>query len=292
MKRIVIIGNSAAGVAAAEAVRESDKESPITIVSDEPFMAYERHKILDLLEGKIKERDLFYRDQDFYKNNGINLLLGREVVELNLNKKKAIFKDREFVEFDELLIASGAKVCLPKLPGIQKEGVVALNGLSELKYIIDNLPIAHTVIIVDTGQVAKELARIIAAKKIDVKYLGALPGPIEGVEVILDNPILEVLGDSDARAVRLSTQKVIGASLIIFPRTDHANIDLAKDTEIRINTGILVDEAMRTNVPFVLAAGDVCEYQDENKQKVCGWASAQAEGKIAGMTLRGAQCLT
>ena len=285
MKRIVIIGNSAAGIAASEAIRESDKESSVTIVSDEPFVAYERHKILSLLEGKIKERDLFYRDQDFYKNNGLGLILGREVVELNLNKKKAIFKDREFVEFDELLIASGARVSLPKLPGIQKDGVVALNGLSELKYIVDKLPIAHTVIIIGPGQVAEELARIIAAKKIDVKYLGALSESIEGVDVIFDNPILEILGDSEARAVRLSTQKVIGASLVIFPRTGHANIDLVKDTEIKVNTGIVVDACMRTNVPFVLAAGDVCEYQDENRHKVCGWESAQAEGKIAGRML-------
>lgn len=292
MKRIVIIGNSAAGIAASEAIRESDKESSITIVSDEPFVAYERHKILGLLEGKIKERDLFYRDQDFYKNNALDLLLGREVVELNLNKKKVIFKDREFVGFDELLIASGARVSLPKLPGIQKDGVVALNGLSELKYIVDNLPIAHTVIIIGPGQVAEELARIIAAKKIDVKYLGALSGPIEGVDEICDNPVLEILGDSEARAVRLSTQKVVGASLVIFPRTGHANIGPVKDTQIKVNKGIVVDEAMRTNVPFVLAAGDVCEYQDENRHKVCGWESSQSEGKIAGRTLRGVQCLT
>ncbi len=292
MKRIVIIGNSAAGIAASEAIRESDKESSITIISDEPFMAYERHKILGLLEGKIKERNLFYRDQDFYKNNGLGLILGREVVELNLNKKKAVFKDKGFVEFDELLIASGARVSLPKFPGIHKKGVVALNGLSELKYIVDNLPIAHTVIIVGPGQVAEEVARIIAAKKIDVKYLGALSVSIEGVDVIFDNPILEILGDSDARAVRLSTQKVIGASLVIFPGTGQANIDLVKDTQIKVNNGIVVDEAMRTNVPFVLAAGDVCEYQDENRHKVRGWESARSEGQIAGRTLRSAQCQT
>ncbi|OIO35291.1 MAG: hypothetical protein AUJ74_06740 [Candidatus Omnitrophica bacterium CG1_02_44_16] len=285
MKKIVIIGNSAAGIAASEVIREMDKESSVTIISDEPFMAYERHKILGFLAGKIKESDLFFRDQDFYKNNSLDLIAGREVVELNLNKKKVIFKDREFVGFDELLIASGAKVCLPKLPGVQKEGVVALNGLSELKYIVDNLPIAHTVIIVGPGQIAEELARVIAAKKIDVKYLGVVLAPIEGVDVIFDNPIIEILGDSDARAVRLSTQKVIGASLIIFPRTGNANIDLVKDTEIKVNKGIVVDDAMRTNVPFVLAAGDVCEYQDESKQKVRGWESAQNDGKIAGRTL-------
>ncbi len=117
MKRIVIIGNSAAGVAAAEALRQRDKEIRISIVSKEPFLAYERPKILDFLEGKLKERQLYYCPQDFYKNNDIDLVLEREVVELNLNKKKAIFKDRDFIEFDELVIATGAKVALPALEG-------------------------------------------------------------------------------------------------------------------------------------------------------------------------------
>ena len=68
MKRIVIIGNSAAGVSAAESIRDQDKEAQITIVSDEPFAAYERYRILDFLEGKIREHDLHWRNQDFYKN--------------------------------------------------------------------------------------------------------------------------------------------------------------------------------------------------------------------------------
>ncbi len=282
MKRIVIIGNSAAGVAAAETIREHDKDSKVSIISNEPFLAYRRHKILDLLEAKVRERDLFYKSLDFYKNNALDLVLEKEVVELNLNKKKAVFKDREFVEFDELIIASGAKVALPKLPGIQKEGVVALNGLADVKYILDNLPIAHTVIIVGPGIVAEELARIIALKKIDVKFLGSLGTPHEGVDVIFDNPILEILGDSEVRAVRLSSSKVVGATLVIFPRVGHPFIDFVKETEIKTNRGILVDQAMRTNVPFVWAVGDVCEYQDENIARVVGWDGAQGEGQKAG----------
>ena len=253
------------------------------IVSDESYVAYERHKILSFLEGKIKERDLYWRNQDFYKNNSIELLLDREVVELNLNKKKAVFKDRDFVEFDLLLIAAGAKVALPKLPGIQKEGVVALNGLKDVKYILDNLPIAHTVIVAGSGHVAEELARIIAAKKIEVKFLGPMGPAHEGVDMIPDNPISEILGDSEAKAVRLVSQKVIGASLVIFPRTEQPNISFIKGTDIEAVQRIVVDGSMRTNIPFVLAAGDACEFRD--KPKVCGWENAVNEGRLAGRTI-------
>ena len=283
MKRIVIIGNSAAGVAAAEALRQRDKESRISIVSKESFLAYERPKILDFLEGKLKERQLCYCPQDFYKNNDIDLVLEREVVELNLNKKKAIFKDRDFIEFDELVIATGAKVALPAVKGIQKEGVVAFNGLKDAKFIFDNVPIAHTVVIVGEGGIAEQMARIIAAKKIEVKFFGTLSQPIEGVDVITDQTIVEILGDSDAKAVRLSNQKVLGASLVIFTGPTQPQCDFLKETQIKTNRGILVDGSLRTNCPYVFAVGDVCESSNGEKQR--GWGLAQAEGRRLGELL-------
>ena len=283
MKRIVIIGNSAAGVAAAEALRQRDKESRISIVSKESFLAYERPKILDFLEGKLKERQLCYCPQDFYKNNDIDLVLEREVVELNLNKKKVIFKDRDFIEFDELVIATGAKVALPAVKGIQKEGVVAFNGLKDAKFIFDNVPIAHTVVIVGEGGIAEQMARIIAAKKIEVKFFGTLSQPIEGVDVITDQTIVEILGDSDAKAVRLSNQKVLGASLVIFTGPTQPQCDFLKETQIKINRGILVDGSLRTNCPFVFAVGDASESCNGEKQR--GWTVAQAEGRRLGELL-------
>lgn len=280
MKKIVIIGNSAAGISAAESIRERDKEARITIVSDEPFVAYERPRALDFLEGKIREHDLYWRRQDFYKNNNVELILEREVCALNLNKKKAVFKDREFIEFDELVIASGSKAKLPHLKGVQKEGVVAFNGLKEAKFLIEHLPIAHTVLVVGSGTTALNIARIIAAKKIDVKLFGVIQEPIEGVEAIFENPISEILGDSETKAVRLMSNKVIGASLVIFSEPKVPSIDFVRGTEIKINHGVLVDHQMRTSLPFVFAVGDCAEFGDE--QKSYGWESALKDGSLLG----------
>ena len=280
MKKIVIIGNSAAGIAAAEAIRDKNKESSLTIVTSEPFLAYERSKLLDFLEGKTKEQDLYFRNQDFYKNNAIELILGKEVVALNISKKKVIFKEKDFVDFDALIIAAGCRVPRPAIKGTQKEGVVTFNSLSDAKFLVENLPIAHTVVMVGSDRVAVALARLIAAKKIEVKFFGSLSEPIPGVDVISDNPITEILGDSDAKAVRLSNNKVIGASIIIFTSPRKPCINFLEGAEIKKNKGILVDAQMCTNIPFVYAAGDVCEFTD--KEKICNWQNAQLEGQIVG----------
>jgi len=280
MKKIVIVGNSAAGIAAVEAIRERDKTSALTIVSNEPYMPYRRDQLLDFVEGKIKEKDLYFRSADFYKNNSVELMPEKEVVELNLNKKKVIFKERDFIEFDEIVIAAGCSVKLPLMKGVQKEGVVAFHGLRDAKFLMENLPLAHTVVIVGSDVVSFRLARIIAAKKIEVKFFGILSDPIEGVDVVADNPITEILGDSDAKAVRLSNGKVIGASLIIFSSPCEPNIGFLKDSDVKTNRGIIVDERLCTNIPFVHAAGDVCEFSGTTRN--ADWQSAVCEGQMVG----------
>ncbi len=281
MRHIVIIGNSAAGIAAAEALRERDKEARVTIVSDESYAsAYERFRLLGFLEGKVKERDLHYRSGDFYKNNRIDLLTSREVVELNLNKKKAVFKDREFIEFDELVIATGRKVALPAVKGTQKEGVVAVNGLKDIKFILENLPIAHTVILIGSDPVCLEIVRMLWARKVDLRVFGDIPEPPAGVEVIRDHVITEIIGESEARAVRLSNQKVIGASLVIVTAPRVPQVKFLEGTEVQVEDGILVDAQGRTNVPSVFAAGDVCRIPGQ--EKMSGWESAREEGRAVG----------
>ena len=282
-KKIVIIGNSAAAVGAAESIRERDKSAGISMVCEESFPAYERPKMLGVLDGRLKELQLIWRSPDFYKNLGIALFLETKVEGVSTHRKRLSLKGRDPLEFDELIIASGRKEILPPLKGIQKEGVVAVNSLADVKFVQENLPIAHTVLIVGAGPVALELARIIAAKKTEVKFFGTLAEPVEGVQEVRDNPIIEILGEADVRAVRLANHKVVGATLVIFSGASGPNTDFLKDTDIHLDDGIVVDEAMRTHVPFVYAAGDVCRRGQEGGAR--GWEAAYASGRKCGENL-------
>jgi len=282
-KKIVIIGNSAAAIGAAESIRERSRESRITMISDEDFVSYERPKILGILDGRLKERQLVWRNQDFYKNNGIELLLETKVEGVSTHRKRLTLKNRDSLEFDELVVASGRREALPSIKGIQKEGVVAVNSLADAKKIQENLPIAHTVLVIGQGAVALELARIIAAKKIEVKFFGQFDEPPEGVEVIRDNPVIEILGEADVRAVRLANHKVVGATLVIFSGSPRPYADFFKDTDVRMEGGLVVDGTMRTNIPFIWAAGDVCAPGQEGASY--GWEAAYASGRKCGECL-------
>lgn len=285
MKHIVVIGNSAAAIGAVEVVREKDKASRITLISEESFAAYERPRILEILDNKLKERQVVWRGLDFYKNNNIDLLLEAKVTAVSTHRKRVHLKDKDPLEYDELVIACGRKEILPTLKGIQKEGVVGLNNLTDVKFIQENLPLSHTVLVIGQGPVAEAMAKIIAAKKIEVKFFGSLTEPAEGIEVIVDNPVTEILGEADVRAVRLASQKVLGATLIIFSGKPGPCVDFLDGTDVICDNGILVDETLHTNVAGIWAAGDAARVK--SLEKVYGWQAAYAEGRLLGQYLGG-----
>ena len=203
---------------------------------------------------------------------------------VSLHRKKVALKQGEPLVFDQLVVASGRKEAVPSLKGALKEGVVFLNALSDVKFILENLPIAHTVAVIGEGDAAEAVARIIAGKKIDVKFFGPFAGPPDGLDVIAENPVIEILGEADVRAVRLANHKVIGANLVIFSGHPQPNASFLDETDIRRQDGgLIVDEAMRTNVDFVWAAGDVCA--PGGSQGTGGWEASYQAGRRAGESL-------
>ena len=95
----VIIGNSAAGIAACEAIREQDNKGRITIISDEINLNYSRPLISYLLGKKISRKDLLYRSKDFYQENQAGLILNRKVITLDLKQKKVILRAKNLRSF-------------------------------------------------------------------------------------------------------------------------------------------------------------------------------------------------
>lgn len=243
MNRIVIIGASVAGHSTAVALREKDKSVPITLISDEPYRLYDRRRLADFLAGTVKEEELFLCSENFYAENNINFLKEKKVVALNLKKRTISFKEKESVEYDFLVIASGRKVALPDIAGARKEGVVTLQTLKDFKDFSARL-IVDSVCVAGADEAALNIARVISDKY--------------KVEVINGEPS-EIIGEGQVQAVRLKEGKVIGVSVVVFATGFKSNIDFLKDTPVNIeNDFIVVDERMRTNIENIFACGAVC----------------------------------
>jgi NAD(P)H-nitrite reductase large subunit len=309
MKQFVIIGNSAAGIAAVEAIRQKDKASKIMVVSDEDYPSYCRCVISYYLAGEVKEDKILYRPESFYKENNIELLLNKKVIRVDPKKNRIICEDKSQFSYDALLIATGGSPKFPEnIQGIKKRGVFGFRTIKDAKEIEGLLPVTKTVCILGGGLIGLKAGYALKKRNVEVKVIikskQVLSQMLDfegaslvqerlqanGIEIILGQDVTEVIGNGDIKAVKLDSGKVFASSLIVVGKGVQANIGLVKDTEIKINEGIIANNLLQTNIPNIYTAGDVCEGFDLTLGKLsinALWPIAVEQGKIAGANMSG-----
>lgn len=308
MKNIVIIGNSAAGIAAVESIRSLDKGAKISLISDEDYPAYQRYDLSNYLSGQILEAQLIYRLEEFYKENNIDLILGKKVIRVEPQKNRLILEDNKKIGYDSLLIATGASPKFPDTPGIHKRGIFGFWTIKDAKDILGLLPVTKTVCVLGGGLIGLEVAACFKKRGMEVKLMvkseqllsqvadktaaDIIQRHLEsnGLEILLGLEVVEFLGNGDLKAIKIDSGKVIGCELVIIGKGISPNIGIVKNTEIKVNAGIIVDKFLRTSVENIFACGDCAETYDlcwERHRLNSSWANAVEQGTLAGRNLVG-----
>lgn len=308
MKNIIIIGNSASGIAAVESIRKVDKDAKVLVISHEDYPAYQRCNLSHYLSGEIAQTQLLYRQEEFYKEHNIDLILGKKVIKVEPRKNRIILDDTQKLEYDQLLIATGASAKFPDTPGIHKRGIFGFWGIKDAKEILGLLPVTKTICVLGGGLIGLEVAsgfkKIGMEVKLIVKSEQLLSQVVDktaadilqrhlesnGLEILLGLEVVEFLGNGDLKAIKLNSGKVIGCELVIVAKGISPNIGIVKDTEIKVNAGIIVDKFFRTSVENIFASGDCAEAFDfiwERHRLNSSWANAVEQGSLAGKNLVG-----
>ncbi len=310
MTHYVIVGNSVASIAAVEAIRNQDKDGVITIISDEPHLAYSRPLISYLLAGKVSEEAMFYRDRNFYKENKVEVLLGKKAITLNPKKKLVTLADKRKISFDKLLIATGGTPILPDVRDKDLEGVFTFTKWDDVERIreyIDKNKVKE-VVVVGGGLIGLktveglmelkirvsivELADRILSATFDKKASNLIESRLKkiGCRVITENTVTKIRGRKKVAGVILKNGVKLDCGMVIFAIGVVPSVEITKGTGIKINKGILVDGHMQTNIPDIYAAGDVVEGPDliaGGTRPIAIWPNAYKQGSIAGSNMAG-----
>jgi nitrite reductase (NADH) large subunit len=307
MKKIVIIGNSVAGLSAAEEIRKSDPESEIIVFCEEPNPPVRRELFAGFLAKDVPEKDLLYKSPEFYAKERIGLVTDKSVIKFNFNRKYLTTDDKEKTNYDVLILTDTADTKLPDIKGVNKTGVFGLRKFEDVKNIQKHLVFVETAVVLTRSIEGIETA--CALKKRGKETILISSGPtllpefldegssalivqaLEalGIRVLTGTMIEEILGDADLKAVRLNSGKVVACETVLFP---DAKPSLKKllDSDIEINDRVCVDGDFRTNIDNVFAAADVCEirgHQDQDADFVIeDVSSLKEQGRIiAGQVL-------
>ncbi|MFH1094065.1 MAG: FAD-dependent oxidoreductase [Candidatus Omnitrophota bacterium] len=304
MKHIVIIGNSAAGMAASEAIRKNDKSVKISMVSEEFYPAYKRFKIAEIFMNNVNPEKLFLKPQEFYKKENIDILPGKKVDRVIPKKNSIILFDKTKIVYDALIVASGRSANISKdVKGANKHGVLGFRNISNVQDILELIPISNTVCIWGAGIAGINAAYGMSKKHLEIKVITSKEHILEGlvneekaislenslrekgIEIIFNKNVVEIFGNGDVKAIKLDSGKVIGCGILILDKNLTPNTKFLEDTEVNINLGVQVDEFLRSSVENIFAAGDVLsskDHQEEYLDLLNSWDRAVDQGRTAG----------
>jgi NADH oxidase (H2O2-forming) len=299
---IVIVGNGAAGNSAASAIRSTDKETAVTIISQEPFPEYSACTLSKkYLSGEMRREEVFLKASEDYSRDKIITIFGEQVTEIDTRGKKVILEQGE-VPYDRLILATGGNAMIPPLAGVKKKGVFTLKSLADADSIFNYS--GSKAVVIGAGPIGIEASISLRKRGWNVVLVELLDRVLPtmfdhepsllmknglegfGIEVRTGERAISFEGNGHVCGVTTDKQKV-ECDMVILSLGIRPNVAVSKQAGIEIGSlgGIKVDEHMRTNVKDVYACGDCVETKDTitGENILCLlWYNAKQQGAIAG----------
>lgn len=298
----LILGNGAAGVSAAEAVRERNQTCSIVLVGNEGVLSYNRPMLTKALGHAVSADKLAIHEESWYQERNILNLSDKTVIEIDTRQKEAVFSDGIRLKYDKCIYALGSECFIPPIPGSGKPEVAAIRRISDVRKIEKLLTEVHKAVIIGGGVLGLEAAWALhqaschvtvlemgpqlMGRQLDSQASGLLREIItaKGIEVRTSVNVEEIEGEGHVTGVRLAGGEVLEAGLVILSAGVRANIGVAKASGIETDRSVIVNSRMETSVPDVYACGDCAQFEGINYGI---WPQALEQGKTAGANAAG-----
>lgn len=272
MKRIVVLGSSVAAGKVSEEIRRLDPESEIILMGLDGCYPYDRYLFAPVIAKEVEYPQVFCRDKIFYEQHRIQVISDKKITRINLARNRIMTEDKTTFAYDALVIADAPGYRLPSIKGASKNGVFGFTHLKEIDNILDVLPLVETVVVQsDTPEGLqitaaflkrdKEVIWIVSGESIFPSLWGLEVGQkmaslleIKGLRIMHENAIAEILGEGEAKAVRLKSGKILSVQVVILGDVE-GDFRLFVDSSLKIHNRICVDDRFRTNVDNVFAVG-------------------------------------
>jgi nitrite reductase (NADH) large subunit len=279
--RYAIIGNGVAGITVARLLREQDASSDLDVFTRETFPYYARPQLIEFLAGAIRQEALYFYPQDWYQRRRIEVHYGETVHSVDPNKKELVVGETRYM-FDWLVIASGSVPFCPPIAHAELPGVFTLRTLADACAIKDYAALhgCQNALVVGGGLLGLEAAHALRRfgmkritvlehnprllpRQLDAEGAGILQRILsdKGLGIELSASCRSFGGKERVEEFFLEDGRSFPTDLVLLSAGIRPALGFLAGSGIAINKGILSDDRLQTNIPPVLALGDVAEWQ-------------------------------
>ncbi|HAZ28145.1 TPA: NAD(P)/FAD-dependent oxidoreductase, partial [Candidatus Acetothermia bacterium] len=275
----VIVGGGAAGFTAARTLRAVAPSAQVTILEAEPTSYYLRPGLIEVLAGRKTLPEITPFPKAWYERHGIHYRSGSAVVALDPDRRQVTLASGEGLQYDRVLLACGAEAVRPEIPGDDKPGVFTLRSAADVERIRTQAQEAKRAAVILGGWLGIEAARALHDCGLPITLLERGPWLLhrqldeggaraltailtsQGIEVHVRVECAEILGKTGVTSLRLTTDEVVRAELVVISAGAWPRVQLAHTAGLNVNQGVVVNDHLATSAPHIYAAGDMAEWQ-------------------------------
>jgi 3-phenylpropionate/trans-cinnamate dioxygenase ferredoxin reductase subunit len=308
----VIVGASLAGAKAAETLRAEGFTGRVLLVGEETERPYERPPLSKgYLLGTAEREEAFVHEPGWYEANRVELRLGTRVTGIDLAAREVELAGGERLRYDKLLLTTGSVVRRLRVPGGDSEGVLYLRRLEDSERISKAIGpgAGRRIVVIGGGWIGLEVAAAARQRGAEVSLVEVLDLPLQrvlgdelaqvfadlhreqGVDLRLGIGVREIRGAGGGPlAVVLDDGTELSGDAVVVGVGIAPATALAEAAGLEVDSGVLVDAALRTSDPDVYAAGDVANAFNPlfgERLRVEHWANALNGGPAAARSMLG-----
>lgn len=281
-EKLVLIGNGMAGVRTLEELLKIEPDKyDITVFGAEPYGNYNRILLSPVLAGEKTVNDIMLNDKQWYADNKITLLAGKEVIDIDRRGRKVFAADGTTVDYDRLILATGSNPFMIPVPGNDLAGVVSFRDIQDVETMMAAAKENSNAVVIGGGLLGLEAANglmqqgmdvtvvhihdTLMERQLDAEAARMLRKSLEdrGLTFRMQAQTEAILGDVKVQGVRFSDGSEIPADLVVMAVGIRPNIALAKKAGIHCERGIVVDDTMLTYDPRVYAVGECVQHRGQ-----------------------------
>jgi nitrite reductase (NADH) large subunit len=277
---LVVIGN---GMAATRFADELSTRAlgryAVAVIGEEPRLAYNRVLLSSVLAGEVASSEIELKPKSWWRDRGITVHYGCRATAIDTTARTVALATGQSLTFSKLVLATGSQPLRPPIPGMALPGVITFRDVNDIWTMWHRAGTDDRVVVIGGGLLGLEAAYGLAKagarvtvlhlmdrlmeRQLDPQAARMLQRAVEqmGIEVVLNADTAEISGTNHVDGVVLKDGRRIEADAVVVAIGIRPNAELARSADITVKRGIVVDDALETNVPGIYAIGECAEHR-------------------------------